>query len=309
MSNVTNAAKATPPKGVKVITGRKQKNTWFDYLNWIIMAVVVIVMLYPFWYLVVQSLSSQDAVIAGRVSLWPVEFTLDTYRIVMSDSRFFLYYWNTIKYVVVGTIIAVFFTAMLAYPLSKRNLRLNKFFTPFVAFTMYFGGGMIPNYILVNNYLHMGNTMWSIVIPGAIGAYYVLLMRSFFQSIPQELEEAASIDGMNTYGIFFKIILPLSKPILATMILFNAVNIWNNWFSTFLYITDSSKWPISYYLRTVIYGATSVTDIASSMDEASKITATVKSCCMVVTALPIICVYPFVQKYFVQGMMLGSVKG
>lgn len=303
---ITKSAGARP---MKATTGQKRKLTWFDYLNVAIMILVIIIMLYPFWYLVVQSLSSSDAVYRGEVSLWPVEFTLDTYRIVMSKPSFFTYYGNTLEYVVLGTAISVISTAILAYPLSKRNLRLNKFFTPFVAFTMYFGGGMIPNFILIGNALHMRDTMWALLIPGAISAYNVLLMRAFFQSIPQELEEAASIDGMSTYGIFFKIIIPLSKPIFATMILFNAVGIWNNWFSTFLYIDSSSKWPVSYFLRQIIYGATSVNDLASSMDEASKITATVKSCCMVITALPIICVYPFVQRYFVQGMMLGSVKG
>lgn len=287
----------------------KNKTTWFDYLNGFIMLLVVLCTLYPFWYLLVQSVSSSNAVYAGKVSIWPVEFTMDTYRLVMSKPNFFIYYKNTIVYAVVGTLISVVFTAILAYPLSKKNLRLNMFFTPLVAFTMYFGGGMIPNYILVAQMLGMRDSMWALLIPGAISAYYVLLMKSFFQSIPTELEEAASIDGLNTYGIFIQIIIPLSKPILATMILFHAVGIWNNWFSTFLYINSSSKWPVSYFLRQVIYGATSVNEFAASSEEASLITATIKSCCMVITALPIICVYPFVQKYFVQGMMLGSVKG
>lgn len=306
---MTTIAQKTPKIDASGITGRKVKNTWFDYLNWVIMTLVVLATLYPFWYLVVQSFSSTDAINSGAVSLWPVGFNVDTYKIVMAKPNFFRYYGNTILYVVVGTVIAVASTAILAYPLSKKNLRLNKFFTPFVAFTMYFSGGMVPNFIIIGTTLGMRDSIWALLIPGAISAYNVLLMRSFFQSIPTELEEAASIDGMSTFGIFLKIVVPLSKPIFATMILFNAVGIWNNWFSTFLYIDSSTKWPISYFLRQVIYGATSPQDLASSMEEASTITANVKSCCMVITAAPIICVYPFVQKYFVQGMMLGSVKG
>lgn len=151
--------------------------------------------------------------------------------------------------------------------------------------------------------------MWAIIIPGCISTYNVLLMKSFFSSLPEELEEAAAVDGMSTYGIFTKIIIPLSKPILATMFLFYIVGIWNNWFGPFLYLDSKEKWPVALYLRQIIMGATGTTEMGASSDEASQIAANVKSCCMVLTAAPIICIYPFVQKYFVKGMMMGSVKG
>lgn len=301
-------------KGKKIVQQKnKVKDSMgfrvFQVINTVIMIFVVFVTLYPFVYLVAQSFSSEGAIYAGKVSFFPVEFTARTYQVILSKPDFFLYYKNTIVYSLLGTIISVAGSALLAYPLSKERLVLNKFFTPFVVFTMFFAGGMIPNYILIAQALHMRDTMWALIIPGAISTYNVLIMKSFFASLPGELEEAASIDGMTTYGIFLKIILPLSKPIMATMFLFYIVGIWNNWFGPFLYLDSKDKWPVALYLRQIIMGATGTAEIGAVSDEASQISANVRSCCMVLTAAPIICVYPFVQKYFVQGMMIGSVKG
>lgn len=184
---------------------------------------------------------------------------------------------------------------------------MNKFFIPFVVFTMYFTGGMIPNYILVTQWLKLGDSIWAIVLPGAISTFNLLLMKSFFTGLPEELEEAAAMDGMGVYGVFAKIILPLSKPILATMTLFYLVGMWNEWFGPFLYLESRNKWPIALWVRQLVEGANQV-DIGSTA-EASSVQATLKSATMVLTSLPIICVYPFVQKYFVQGMTMGAVKG
>lgn len=296
---------SSAPRKIKTSTGYKV----FKVFNGIFMTFIVFVTLYPFLYLVAQSFSSESAIYAGKVSFFPVEFTTRTYSVILGKPDFFNFYGNTIFYSLLGTLISLVGTAILAYPLSKKRLVLNKFFTPFVVFTMFFAGGMIPNYILISQALHMRDTMWAIIIPGCISAYNVLLMKSFFASLPEELEEAASVDGMSTYGIFIKIIVPLSKPIFATMFLFYIVGIWNNWFSPFLYLDSKSKWPIALYLRQIIMGATGTSELGAASDEATQIAATVKSTCMVLTAAPIICVYPFVQKYFVQGMMIGSVKG
>lgn len=290
---------------VKESTGYKV----FKVCNTIFMLLIVFFTLYPFVYLVAQSFSSENAIYAGRVSFYPVEFTAQTYKVILSKPDFFIYYKNTIVYALIGTVISVAGSAMLAYPLSKNRLVLNKFLSPFVVFTMFFAGGMIPNYVLIAQALHMRDSMWAIIIPGAISTYNVLVMKSFFAGLPEELEEAAAIDGMNTYGIFLKIIVPLSKPILATMFLFYIVGIWNNWFSPFLYLDTKSKWPVALYLRQIIMGATGMQEVGAASDEASQIAANVRSCCMVLTAAPIICIYPFVQKYFVQGMTIGSVKG
>jgi len=156
--------------------------------------------------------------------------------------------------------------------------------------------------------LGLKNTIWGFVLPGLIGTYYVLLMRSFFASVPSELEEAGELDGLNKFGVFFRIVMPLSKPIIATMVLFYASGYWNNWFTAYLYLDDKDKWPVAYYLKTIITGASTSSDPGQATAEAMQVAANIKSCSMVLMALPIICVYPFVQKYYVQGMMLGGVK-
>ena len=279
----------------------------FQLFNTVLMILILFITLYPFVYLVAQSFSSDAAVSAGQVTFFPVDFTLDTYKYLLKDDSFFKYYGNTILYTVVGTLISVIGTALLAYPLSKPRLRLNKFFTPFVVFTMYFTGGIIPNYILVTQWLGLQDSMLAIILPGAISTFNLLVMKSFFAGLPEELEEAASIDGMGVYGIFVKIILPLSKPILATMALFYMVGMWNEWFAPMMYLDSRDKWPIALWVRQLVEGANN-TEIGSSA-EASSVQATLKSATMVLTSIPIICVYPFVQKYFVQGMTIGAVKG
>ncbi len=290
----------------------KVKESWqyktFKVINTIVMIIICGATLYPFLYLVAQSFSSETAIVKGLVSIFPVDFNLITYKSVLEKGDFQRYYLNTILYSVFGTISSVFFTALLAYPLSKSKLRLNKFFTPFIIFTMYFGGGMIPNYILMTA-LGLRNTVFSFVLPGLIGTYYVLLMRSFFTSLPHELEEAGEIDGLSKFGVFFRIVIPLSKPIIATMTLFYMAGYWSNWFNAFLYLEDREKWPVAYYLRQIIIGASTSADPGAVSSDSMQIAANIKSCSMVLMAVPIICVYPFIQKYFVQGMMLGGVKG
>jgi ABC transporter, permease protein len=279
----------------------------FKVLNTILMILVLFVTLYPFLYLVAQSFSSDVAVSAGKVSILPIDFNIDTYKYILRDNQFFRYYWNTIFYSVCGTFISVVATALLAYPLSKPRLRLNKVITPFVVFTMYFAGGTIPNYIVITQLLGLKDSMWAIILPGTISTFNLLVMKSFFASLPEELEEAAAIDGMDTYQIFLKIIIPLSKPIIATMCLFYLVGMWNEWFAPMLYLDTKDKWPIALYVRQLVEGANN-TEIGSSA-EASSVQATIKSATMVLTSIPIILVYPFVQKYFVKGMTIGAIKG
>ena len=286
-----------PSKGYRV----------FQVFNTIFMIAIIFITLYPFVYLVAQSFSSEAAVSAGKVTFFPIDFTLDTYKYILRDDSFFRYYGNTILYSIIGTVISVVCTALLAYPLSKPKLRLNKFLTPFVVVTMYFTGGLIPNYILITQWLGFQDSMLAIVLPGAISTFNLLVMKSFFAGLPEELEEAASIDGMGTYGIFLKIIIPLSKPIIATMCLFYLVGMWNEWFGPMMYLETKDKWPIALWVRQLVEGANN-TEIGSSA-EASSVQATLKSATMVLTTLPIVCVYPFVQRYFVQGMTIGAVKG
>ncbi len=272
----------------------------FLVVNTIIMILISVATLFPFVYLVAQSLSSEKEIISGNVTLIPKGFNLKTYIYVITEGEFIKYYKNTILYTVVGTTLSLAFSSMLAYPLSKKELKATKILTPFVIFTMYFGGGMIPNYILVVK-LGLNNTMAAFILPMMISTYYVLLMKSFFASTPKDLEEAGELDGLNKFGVFIRIVLPLSKPIIATMTLFYAVMYWNNWFQAFLYLRKD-KWPVAYYLQNIIRGA------GANDADAQQVATNIRSCSMVLTALPIICVYPFIQKYYVQGMMLGGVK-
>ncbi|WP_078393689.1 carbohydrate ABC transporter permease [Shouchella patagoniensis] len=281
----------------------------FKFFNAALMLLIIFVTLYPFLNIVAQSFSSEANIVAGNVNLIPQGFNIDTYRVVMSDNMFWTNYKNTVIYTVVGTAISLVLSTMLAYPLSKRRLRGRNFIIMFVVFTMFFNGGLIPNYVLISS-LGFGNTIWAIVIPGAISVFNLLIMKTFFENIPEELEEAAIVDGSNTYGILLKIVLPLSKPILATMMLFYAVTHWNSWFPAFLYFSDKDLFPVSMYLRNMIKGVEGTLSTgATSADNLNQISSNIKSVTMVLTVLPILCVYPYIQKYFVSGVMLGSVKG
>ncbi|PFN97234.1 sugar ABC transporter permease [Bacillus sp. AFS076308] len=280
----------------------------FKVINVLILLLVIYVTLFPFLNVVAQSFSGQAEINAGKVNLIPKGFNLTTYQTILHDKTFWTSYRNTIVYTVLGTVIAMVMTTTFAYVLSKKRLMGRKFFTSMAIFTMFFSGGLIPNYILIKN-LAWTNTIWAIVIPGAISIFNMLIMKSFFEAMPEELEEAASIDGSSTYGTFLKIILPLSKPILATMVLFYAVGNWNSWFGAFLYLDQSDKFPVTLYLRNLLAGATSGQSAgATSADDLQQIGANIKAVTMVLTVLPILMVYPFVQKYFVSGIMLGSVK-
>lgn len=280
---------------------------FFTKINVVLMILICIATLYPFLYLVAQSFSSEQAISQGKVSLFPVDFNIDTYISVLTKGDFLRSYKNTVIYSVIGTILAVSLSCCLAFPLSKSELRGNKILMKIIIFTMYFGGGLIPNYVLMQR-LHLTNKIIGFIIPSLLSTYYIILMVSFFKDVPKELQEAGTIDGLSPIGIFVRIVIPLSMPIIATMILFNAVNYWNNWYSSFLYLDRKEMWPVAYYLRTIISGASTSASPGEVDAERMQIAANIKSCSMVLMALPIICVYPFVQKYYVQGMMLGGVK-
>ena len=277
----------------------------FKVFNAIILTLISVAMLYPFLYLVAQSFSSTQAIVAGQVGLIPKDFNISTYKYVITDGKFIPYYGNTIVYSIIGTVCALLFSALLAYPLSKAELYGGTAINKFIIFTMYFSGGMFPNYILMVS-LGLRDTVASFILPGMISTYYVILMRSFFLTLPRELEEAGEIDGLDLWGVFWRIAIPLSKPIIATMTLFYVVQYWNDWFDAFLYLDTTTKWPVAYYLRQLISSASGT---SADAGDAMQIASNIKSCAMVLTSAPIICIYPFIQKYFVQGMMLGGVKG
>lgn len=277
----------------------------FRYVNTTFLVLVCAVTLYPFINLVAKAFSSEGNIAAGRVNLIPRGFNVTTFAAVMSDDMFWINYRNTVVYTVVGTAIAMVMTTTFAYALSKKHLKGRSFFVGIAVFTMFFSGGLIPNYLLINS-LGFKNTIWAIVIPNAISVFNLLIMKSFFENFPSDLEEAAAIDGLSTYGIFGRIVLPLSKAVLATMVLFYAVSFWNSWFAAFLYMDRAELYPVTIYLRNLLAAATSMEDLGS---DTVQIASNVQAVTMVLTVLPIVCVYPFIQRYFVSGVMLGSVKG
>ena len=251
--------------------------TVFKGINTFIMILVCIVTLYPFLYLVAQSFSSEQAISQGKVTLLPVGFNVDTYVSVIKKGEFANSYKNTVIYSILGTFLSLFFSCCMAYPLSKKEVKGSKFLLKFIIFTMYFGGGLIPTYILWRR-LHLINTVIGFLMPSILSTYYIILMRSFFADIPHDLEEAGELDGLNPIGIFVQIVLPLSMPIIATMILFNAVGYWNNWYNSFLYLDKKEMWPVAYYLRTIISGASTSADPGEASAEKMQIAANIKSC-------------------------------
>lgn len=282
----------------------------FSILNASLLFVVCIVTLYPFVTVLAQSFSSSGAIKAGLVNVLPVGFNLDTYKAVAQNEMFWINYRNTVVYTVVGTVIAMTLTTMFAFVVSKTHLRGRGALIGIAIFTMFFNGGIIPNYILIST-LGMKNTMWAVVIPGAISVFNLLVMKSFFENMPRELEEAAQIDGLGWWGIFTRITLPLSKAVLATMTLFYSVGFWNDWFAAFLYLDKQELFPVTLFLRNLIAGASASASegAAATGSTTLAISANIQSVTMILTIIPIVCVYPFVQRYFVSGVMLGSVKG
>lgn len=300
------AAKPSRPVGIKDSLSYRT----FRVVNTVVLILVMAVTLYPFINVIAQSFSAEGYIISGQVNLIPRGFNIETYKVVMADSMFWTNYKNTVIYTVVGTAIAMVLTTTFAYALSKKRLKGRTVFIGIAVFTMFFNGGLIPNYILIKS-LGMTNSIWAIVLPNAISIFNLLVMKAFFENLPEELEEAASMDGLTTYGIFGRIVLPLSKAVIATMVLFYAVGFWNSWFQAFLYMDRAELYPVTVYLRNLIAGATNAASVSggAGADGLAQVAANIQAVTIVLTVLPILCLYPFLQKYFVSGVMLGSVKG
>ncbi len=301
------------PAPVRARTSRIKDSTAyrvFTVVNTVLLVLMCAVMLYPFVMLLAQSFSSAGAINAGKVSLFPVDFNLDTYRAVANNNSFWRSYGNTVVYTVIGTSIAMVLTTTYAFVLSKKHLRGRGLLIGIAVFTMFFNGGIVPNYVLISS-LGMKNTMWAVILPPALSVFNLLVMKAFFENLPTELEEAAHIDGLSWFGIFFRIVLPLSKAVIATMVLFYSVQYWNDWFAAFLYLDRTDLFPVTLFLRNLIAGASTAASegAAASGGSVNDINANIQSVTMILILIPILCVYPFVQRYFVSGIMLGSVKG
>ena len=284
----------------------REHNPILNTVIFIVMAIVVIACTIPFLYIIAMSFSSPAAITNNRVSLWPVDFTLEAYKSIYEYPHFFRAYGYTFLFTFVGTAIALVMMILFAYPLSKDWLAGQSIVMKLVIFSMFFSGGLIPNYLLINS-LHLVGTVWAILIPYAINQFNLIILINFFKSLPNELEEAAVIDGLSYFGILVRIILPLSGAALATVGLYTAVFFWNNWFAPLIYL-KSSQYPVMLLLRNIVNGRTMIVD-NGGMGEKSSLSISIKSAVIILSSLPIILLYPFLQKYFVKGMTVGAVKG
>ncbi|MCI9626288.1 MAG: carbohydrate ABC transporter permease [Clostridia bacterium] len=283
----------------------------FDGINIGIMVVIIAVSIYPLIYLISKSLSGVEYVKANLVYLYPRGFNLDAYRDVIKNTLFWISYKNTIVYTVIGTVLNLAFTSSMAFCLSRRELLFRKTITMLVIFTMFFGGGLIPNFLLVK-WLGMYDTMWSLILPGTISTYNMIIVRTYMKTIPEDVIESVRIDGGNELQIFYKIILPLSKPVLATIGLFYAIGHWNSYFNAMIYLKTNIKFPVQLVLKEMIVDQNmqSVSTAAyESLNQQPLTSEMLVAASIVITLIPVLIIYPFVQKFFVKGIMIGSVKG
>ncbi|MCR4621830.1 MAG: carbohydrate ABC transporter permease [Clostridiales bacterium] len=274
-----------------------------------IILIITAACLFPFLYIVSVSFSGKNPVMRGEVFLWPVGWDFSAYRTVFNNQSLMLSMRFTILLTIVHTLICVIMTVMCAYPLSKPDLKFKAPILLLILFTMYFSGGMIPNYLNIKQ-LGLIDTFWVLILPGCLSTYNMILMKSFFQAMPREMEESAFVDGANDAVVLIKIILPLSKAMLATIALFYAVGRWNGFMDALLYINDGDMFTIQLRLRMIIQ-ASQVSTLIEDIPEVKNdvIAETIKAACLVFSMIPIMIVYPWLQKYFVKGVMIGSVKG
>jgi putative aldouronate transport system permease protein len=280
----------------------------FNVANIIVLGAVALICLYPFIYTLSLSLSSAREASRDGLHLYPAELSLTSYRVVLTNPNIVTGYINTITRTILGTTLTVLATCIAAYPLSRREMPHRSLITFLIVFTMLFGGGMVPSYLLMKN-LGLINTIWVLVVPGMLSAFNIIIVKNYFQSLPESLTESARIDGAGEWRILFQIYLPLSKPVLATVALWSAVGHWNAWFDALLYITDDRKQVLQTFLqRIVVESSTQMMELGITDANMQFTGATIKAATIIVTILPIICVYPFIQKHFVKGIMLGGVK-
>lgn len=295
---------------------RKKRTEWiFPTINYGFLLIMGFLFVYPVIHVIAASFSDPIKLMQHQGGLlWPLGFSLKGYEVVLSNPNMISGYINTLINVILGTSISILATIIGAYVLSRKDFMFRKFFTWMIVITMYIGGGMIPNFLLVKN-LGMLDTRWSVIIPGCISTWNLIVMKTCFNQLPDSLEESARIDGANDLIILFKILVPLAKPTVMVLVLFYAVGQWNSWFTPMLYLQNRNLFPVALIIREILIsnsggGGGSMTGVFSSAAAADiqNLSELIKYSSIVVTALPIMCVYPFIQKYFVTGMMMGSIK-
>jgi putative aldouronate transport system permease protein len=287
----------------------------FDAFNILVMILILVVVLYPILNIIATSLSGSRYIASGGISIWPRGFNVGAYTTVFKDPYIIKGYINSIIYAVGSTGLMLLFTSLMAYPLTIQGFGGKKFITIFLMITMFFGGGLIPTYLLVRS-LGMLDTVWIMILPGAVGAFNVFLFRTFFLNIPSELKDSAYMDGANDVVVLFRIILPLSKALLATFALFGLVGSWNSWFDALIYLQDQDKYPLQMILRNYLF-TMDTTAIQQRVGSSVAINSpgdaldpkAVRMSVIIITMFPIMCIYPFFQKHFTKGILIGSIKG
>ena len=298
----------------KVSVSQTRGDKVFGVINAIFIVFITIITLYPLIYVCSASISSPASVTSGRMWLWPTDITLEGYKRILKNSEIWMGYVNTILYTVVNVVISLAVTLPAAYALTVKSLPGRKFIVFVFSVTMFFSGGMIPLYVVCRN-LGLVNTLWAVILPSATSMWYIILTRTFFQStIPHELEEASEIDGCSVFATFLRIVIPLSAPIIAVMALYFGVGRWNSYFGEMIFLRDRTKFPLQLFLREILIVATFNQENASNADaitmaEQLRIASIIKYATMIVATLPVIAAYPFIQRYFVKGVMIGSIKG
>lgn len=293
------------------LTGLSEKSS--DIILVILCTIILLIVAYPLYYVLIASVSDPYDVYAGKTFLLPSQFTLDGYKSVFADPNILLGLFNSFKYTIIGTVFSVVMLYLAAYPLSVKDLPGRKFFSIFYIITMYFGGGMVPTYLVVKE-TGLINNMWALFLPGGVAVGNLIIVRNFFEnSIPKEMIEAANIDGASKWTTFIKIVVPLSRSIMAVMVVFSMVAYWNDWFTAMIYLPSPNKAPLPLVLRNILIkssaSASQASTISGGFAELNKMTEMIKFSSIIIAALPMLIIYPFVQKYFEKGFMAGAVKG
>ncbi|MFD0959860.1 carbohydrate ABC transporter permease [Paenibacillus chungangensis] len=292
---------------IKLSAGEKL----FTVCNYAFFILLGIMTLFPFLNVIAKSFSSEAAVVSGIVTIYPIDFQIGTYKLVLANSQFINSFKITIFVTVVGTLASLLMTVLAAYPLSKPGLKFRKPLLLIYVFTMLFNGGIIPSYLVMRE-LELVNTVWALFVPGLVNVFYMLIVKNFFEALPDGLEESAKLDGASNMRILFNIILPLSKPVLATVGLFYAVLLWNSYFNAMIYITSAELKTLQLYLKELIASTQEVLTTAGQIDvnrDLNQAPEAVRAASIVTATVPILLVYPFLQKHFVKGVLVGSVKG
>ena len=285
-----------------------------DIILVVVCAVVLFIVVYPLYYVLVASVSDPYDVYAGKTFLLPSQFTMDGYKAVFAEPQILTGLLNSFKYTIIGTVFSVVVLYLTAYPLSVKDLPGRKFLSIFFIITMYFGGGMVPTSLIVKN-TGLINNMWALFLPGGVAVGNMIIVRNFFEnsSIPKEMTEAAQIDGASKWATFIQIVVPLSRSIMAVMVVFSMVAYWNDWFTSLIYLPSPSKAPLPLVLRNILIkssaSASQASTISGGFAELNKMTEMIKFSSIIIAAVPMLVVYPFVQKYFEKGFMAGAVKG